>query len=398
MVHRLDDILAPLGAAAFFADHAGREPVHLTGSAARVALPDWPALAELLNMSALWSAETLSLILNGEPVAPERYCELATDRELQSVQRPVATRVRALQADGAVLVARQVETLSNALKHIVGDLEAGFAGRAVADLHVHRSPAPASAATRALTDLLLLPVVGTFRVRTRPGAIPHPVPHAKFVQPEPRPDPAVPDPALIEMRLLPGERLYLPRGWIYALDTLSPDTAYVSFAITRPVGLDLLHALAELALDDPAFRTALPREAGAERTAWLAALGERFAALVASPEGAAAAARLEQGLQRDLASYDLPADGVAVEPTDGPRYKCNGASLAVVRTSTGWQLKGARGAVPIPAGRERLVAWVVERAGFSRVELADAFPDIAPALVEALLGELAAMKVIAAVS
>jgi hypothetical protein len=386
MAHRLDDFLAPLGVDAFFADHAGRTPAHLTGNQMRVALPDWPALAELLNMSALWSADTLSVILNGQPVAPALYCEPATDRDLQPVQRPIAARVLALQADGAVLLARQVETLSAPLKRIAADLEAGFTARATADLQIHRVPAAAPGGTRALTDLWLLALAGTLRARIGAGTIEHPLPHAKFVQPAPAPAASA---ALLEARLVAGDRLYVPRGSVYAVDALSPDTAYVVFTVTRPAGLDLLHALAEAALDDPFFRQAMPRADGADHAAYLAELGRRFAALASAD----AAARLEQALPRDLADYRLPEDGPAA--TGPARYRCSAARLEVVETQQGWQLRGARGAVPIPAGRERLVAWVVGRPGFSRAELGDAFPDLDPALIDALLGELAAMKIIA---
>jgi len=386
MVHRLDDFLAPLGVDKFFADHAGRQPAHLTGNQARVELPDWPSLAELLNMSALWSVETLSLIQNGQPVAAELYCEPATDRDLQPVQRPIAARVLALQADGAVLLARQVETLSAPLKRVAADLEAGFTARATADLQVHRLPAAAPGGSRALTDLWLLPVAGTLRARVGAGTLEHPVPHARFAEPAPAPAASA---ALLEARLIAGDRLYVPRGSIYAVDALSPDTAYVTFAVTRPVGLDLLHALADAALDEPFFRQALPRADDAERASYLAELGRRFAALATAD----AAARLEQALPRDLADYRLPEDGPAAAGT--ARYRCSAARLAVVETPQGWQLRSARGAVPIPAGRERLVAWVVGRPGFSRAELGDAFPDLDPTLIDALLGELAAMKVIA---
>jgi hypothetical protein len=389
MVHRLDDFLAPLGVDAFFADHAGRKPAHLTGNQAPVALPDWPALADLLNMSALWSAETLSLIQNGQPVAAELYCVPATDRDLKPVQRPIAARMLALQADGAVLLARQVETLSPPLKRIASDLEAGFAARATADLHVHRVPVAAHDGTRALADLWVLPLAGTVRARIGAGTIEHPVPHAKFAQPAPVPAASE---ALLEARLITGDRLYVPRGSIYAVDALSPDTAYVVVTVTRPIGLDLLQALVDAALDEPFFRRDLPRADSPDRALYLAEFGRRLAALANQD----AAARIEHALPRDLTDYRLPEDGPAA--AGGARYRCSAARLEVVETPQGWQLRGARGAVPIPAGRERLVAWVIARPGFARAELDDAFPDTDSPLIEALLGELAAMKVIAPVA
>lgn len=392
MGDRLDDLLAPLGRERFRAEHDGRAPVHLSAGAAARPWLDWPALAELLNMTALWSAETLSLLEAGQPVEPERYCEPATDRDLQPVQRPLAARVRALQEDGAVLVARQVETLSPVLKAIAADLEAGFAARATAELQVYRRPAPATGGARALSDLWLLGLAGTARVRVATGAPEHPVPHPKFAAPAPAPDAAS---ALLEARLAPGDRLYVPRGAIYALDALSPDSALVSFAVTRPVGLDLLQALTDAALDVAFFRAGVPDdEAG--RAAYLGAFARQLGELAGGPVGREALARIARGLPRDLADYALPADGPGADAS--PRYRRNASGLSVVETPQGWQLRGARGAVPIPPGRERLVAWVVARTEFTRAELAGAFAETAPTLIDTLLGELAAMKVISPVA
>jgi hypothetical protein len=393
MAHRLDDLLAPLGLERFRTDHDGRAPVHLSAGAGAPRWLDWPALAELLNMTALWSAETLSLLEAGQPVAAARYCEPATDRDLQPVQRPLAARVRALQADGAVLVARRIETLSPVLKAVAVDLEAAFAARATADLQVHRRPAPAPAGTCALADLWLLGLAGTTRVRVASATQEHPVPHPKFAATAPLPDPAA---LRLEARLAAGDRLYVPRGCVYALDVLSPDTALVSFTVTRPVGLDLLQALADAALDDGFFRATLPDGDQAARDAYLAAFVRRLGELAAGPAGHDALARVARGLPRDLVDYALPADGPAAAAT--PRYRRSASGLTVVKTPHGWQLRGARGAVPIPTGREHLVAWVVERADFTRAELDGAFPGTAAALIDALLDELAAMKVITAVA
>lgn len=185
----------------------------------------------------------------------------------------------------------------------------------------------------------------------------------------------------------------MPRGAVYELDGLARDVAYVVFAIARPVGLDLLHALRETALDDPFFRADLPR-AEAEREAYLAEIARRFGALVTGPHGTAALAQLTQGTRRDLADYNLPVDGPAAAGTT--RYRRNASRLDVVETPQGWQLRAARGAVPIPPGREQMVAWIVARAEFSDDELGAAFPETGADLLATLLRDLAAMKVIVA--
>jgi hypothetical protein len=384
----LEDILAPLGADRFFADYAGRRPVHLVGAPARHALPGWPELADLLNMSAVWSADTLVVLHNGEPVAADQYCEAATDRDLQPSQRPVAERVLALQAQGAVVVARQIETLTPALKRIAADLESGFGAHVTGDLHVYTAPGAPPPGAIAVSDLLVLLLAGGAEMRVRAGADEHPIPHPAFTGPE---RVARAGAALLSARLAAGERLYVPRGAIYEVAHADADTAFVVFAISRPIGLDLLHAITELALDEPFFRSALPRD-DAARAAYLAEFASRLAALAGGDRGDAAALQLERGFRRDLSGYALPAGGPGSNA--GARYRRNASRLEVVETPQGWQLRAARGAVPIPAGRERLVAWIVARTEFGDDELGAAFPEIGSEIVATLLHDLAAMKVI----
>jgi hypothetical protein len=386
MLPRPDDILAPLGADAFFADCAGRQPVHLTGAPPSLALPDWGELAELLNKSALWSAETLVVLERGEPVDAERYCEAATDRDLLPTQRPIAERVRALQAGGAVVVAHNVETLVPSLKRIASTLEASFGARVNAELQVHRAPSTAPAGAVALADILILPLAGAIRVRVRPGVAEHPVQHPKFAA---RADIAgAPAPTLATDPVI-GERVYLPRGSVYEIDAASDDVAVVLFTILRPVGLDLMRALGESAVDEPFFRTDVPR-AEADRQAYLAEFARRVGALATGPQGLAALIQIDQGFRRDLGEVRLPEDG----PATGTHYRRNATRLEVVETPAGWQLRAARGAVPIPVGREQLVAWIVARPEFTDDQLKAAFPGADADLVVALLRDLLAMKVI----
>jgi hypothetical protein len=383
----LDDILAPLGAAAFTADHLGRAPAHL--AAGGPPLPDWAALAELLNMSSLWSAETFSVLRDGAPVPPDEYCETATDRDLQPAQRPRAARVLALKDAGAILIARQVETLTPPLKAITAALESGLGARVTGDLHIH-GPASALAPTLALTDLLVIALAGTLDAEIDAGPLPHPVAH-------PRLAPVTATPArgtrLLAARLAPGHRLYVPRGCVHALAAHAPDTAYVVLALARPLGLDLLQALIDAAVEEPFFRAEVPPDGNA-RAVWLGELGRQLAALASGPQGAAAAAQVEQRFRRDLSAYQLNAGMVSGNTA---RYRRNASQLEVVAVGGGWQLRAARGAAPIPPGRERQVAWIVERTAFTRAELGAAFPDVDATTLDGLVRDLAAMKVIVTV-
>lgn len=386
---RLDDLLAPLGARAFFAEHAGRAPVHLAGAPPAWALPGWPELAELLNMSALWSADTLKLLKAGQLLPPEEYCEPATDRDLLPVQRPIADRVLVALDGGAALIARQIETLSPALKTIAAGLETGFGARVTADLQIWRSPGAQAPAERALTDLYVLQLAGSARLQIHDGLVENPLAHPRFA------DAPTGGARVLDAVLQPGDRVYVPRGRLYGLEALTGDCGATVFNIIRPVGLDLIQALIESAIEDPFFRAALPAPSdAAQQAAYLADFARRLGALAASDAGAAAASRLERGFQRDLSDFQLPAAGGSAADTNRC-YRRTASQLEVIETPNGWLLRSARGAVPIPAGRERQVAWIAARQEFTRTELLLAFPDAGPDLLDPLLRDLAAMRVIA---
>ena len=62
----------------------------------------------------------------------------------------------------------------------------------------------------------------------------------------------------------------------------------------------------------------------------------------------------------------------------------------------GWALEGAAGAVPIPPGQDRPVAWIIGRDHFTRADFDAAFAETPEEERTQLLSNLAAMKVIAA--
>ncbi len=85
----------------------------------------------------------------------------------------------------------------------------------------------------------------------------------------------------------PGDALYIPRGQFHDARTPTARSLHVTFAIAPPTGIDVIEALARLALAEGLFREYVPHAlANGPRSAsvHLARLGDRLAELARSPE------------------------------------------------------------------------------------------------------------------
>ena len=83
------DLIAPVGEDVFFAEYHDQKPLHITANA-----PDklddvmsWDVLNALLNMTAIWSPQSLKLFLDTKPISTDQYCRQAIDRNNQQSRR-----------------------------------------------------------------------------------------------------------------------------------------------------------------------------------------------------------------------------------------------------------------------------------------------------------------------
>jgi hypothetical protein len=194
-----------------------------------------------------------------------------------------------------------------------------------------------------------------------------------------------------EVTLRPGDLLYLPRGQYHDALSSSLGSVHIAFGLTAIIGIDYLDTLREMAIEDPLFRANVPAPAFAteERIgAHLKRLAARLAEAAEHPEMATQFRAVQEAHHYKRRGYDLPEAAMVQE------YRVRAGDRKVVQVQGRWALTGKSGAVPIPAGAERFVAWIMEREGFSGAEIEAAFPDQPAAERSKLLRDLAAMKVI----
>ena len=127
----LAELLAPITPEQFFAEHHDRRPLHVRGGAAKFAhVLSWRQINRLLDMTHVWSGQSLMLVMDGKPIPPEEYCTRATSRDNAPVLQPMAAQVRDWVARGASVVLNDVDSLTPGLAAVSHALESAGFGKA----------------------------------------------------------------------------------------------------------------------------------------------------------------------------------------------------------------------------------------------------------------------------
>jgi bifunctional lysine-specific demethylase and histidyl-hydroxylase MINA len=396
-----EEIMAPLGAERFFAEYEGKRPLHLKGVADKFAeVMTWAKLNDLLGQATIWSDASLLLWLDKDPIAAARYCDSALSRDgRKQVLQPNPEKVKDFLRRGATMAANWIDHLSPGLTAFAQALEEGLVGKVQANLYTSSRRRQGLASHRDRHDVYAVHVEGTKTWHVYEGRAVQPIAHAicNTTRDE---DEEAKGRLLMDVKMEPGDLLYLPRGQYH--DALADEggAMHIAFGVTYPVGLDVLSLLYERAVVEPLFRTDLPRPRGpdAERamTERMAQLAEGVRRLLADPATAAQIRAMQMAFHHPRNSYNLPE--LLSEPAED-RYRVRDKGIRLVQQAGRFGLvrQGTRAATEVPADVSKMVGWVLERQAFTRRELAAAFPDRQAGQIDQLLRDLGAMRLTEAV-
>ena len=299
----LDELLHPITRDRFDADYNDRKPLHIPAEAGapKRAILDWARFNALLDQSSIWTAQSLKMVFNGQPIPPEQYCVEARSQSGVAL-RPSPAKVQNLLAMGASVIAGDVQELTPELRALSHRLGRDFAGLVGANVYCSFGGVQAFDTHFDLHHVFAVQVEGekTWRLYENRAEAPvsFPVDDAEarrwFAQTR--------GPLMTEVRMQPGDVLYLPRGWYH--DALATEGAslHVTFSVSPLYGRVLFGLLESAAMQDPAFRQWLaPGTDGGVRLArQLADLGRRLAELSALP------AFRDEARRRDPIQYGPP--------------------------------------------------------------------------------------------
>jgi ribosomal protein L16 Arg81 hydroxylase len=395
-----DEIMAPLGAERFFAEYEGKRPLHLKGAADKfAAVMSWSKLNDLLGQATIWTDSTLLLWLDKTPIAPTRYCELAFNRDdRKQALQPDPKKVKDFLRRGATMAINWIDHLSGGLTAFTAAMEQALVGKVQANLYVSSRRRQGLASHRDRHDVYAVHVEGTKTWYVYESRAAVPTAHPMFTTTKEE-DEEAKGRLLMEVKMEPGDLLYLPRGQYH--DALADDggAMHVAFGVTYPNGLDILSLLQERAVADPLFRTDLPRPRGpdAER-----AMMERLAGLAAgvnrllADQGTVARIRaMQMSFRNPRNSYNMP-ELFDEQAEDLYRVRKD-IRLVQQAGRFGLVYKDSRAATEVPPDVSRIVGWVLERQQFARGDLAAAFPERAADQIDQLLRDLATMRVVQAI-
>ena len=306
----LNELLHPITPDRFFAEFHGRKLLHIPAAdgATKRSLLDWDGFNALLNQSSIWTAQTLKLVRDTVAIAPDQYCR-HVQTQSGPVLRPDPAKVAVFLATGASLIAGDTQELTPRLADASSMLGRAFAAAVGVNLYCSFKGVRAFGTHYDLHDVFALQVEGekVWRLYENradaPVDFPPDTPETRRWLEQSR------GRLITEVRMRPGDVLYLPRGWYH--DALAQDGAslHVTFSVSPLYGRILFSLLEQAAMQDPAFRAYMPppdKDGGRALQTHIADLGQRLARLTALPAFRDEVAMAQERLVLRPARFALP--------------------------------------------------------------------------------------------
>ncbi len=387
------DLIAPIDEADFFATYHDRRPLHITGGAADrfSQIMSWDILTRLLNMTSVWTEDTLQLVLDKVPIPREAYCGEGVGKRALGRLQPDAEQVKAWLRRGASLVANDIDTLWPGLSAAFDLIEKRLGAKVQSNLYCSWAQHQAFEAHFDTHEVFALHIEGEKTWRVYRGRTDRPIAHDSFRALTKAFHDANRGPVLLEVTMRPGDILYIPRGYYHDALADSP-SIHLACGVTYPIGVDIVGILHQHTYSHSAFRANLPlADAGGQALqAHIADLAQRLAEIAKSDHFHRDIQRFRETFGYQRGGFDLPADAADRE------YVVHGAGLSIARHDGKNVLSGTKGAVTIPDGMENVVAWMLARQSFLESEYSAAFAPMASGQRQQALASMISMKIVAA--
>ncbi len=386
----LESILAPLSVSEFFKDYYGKKFIHIQGDPAKFPdVMDFDSFERLLNMSSIWSAQSLEVVLDRARVDPRAYSTTAPNRDGQEVLKPDPDKVMDFLRKGASLVANDVDALTAGAAGIANALEKGLNVKTQGNLYYSWKQRQAFASHFDTHDVFAVHLVGEKNWRIYENRVPSPIRHDAFFVSEEFQEKNR-GPVAAEITMKPGDVLYLPRGQYHDALASSEGTIHIAFSATGVIGLDFLAAMTDMVVGSEKFRLNFPRQEDGQGALkkHIEMLSIEFAKIAKSQDFLDRFTQFQRDFHYKRGGIQIPAVG------EDPLYERLVHDAKVARFQNGFGLFRGRNVTPIPPGLEKPVAWMLSRETFTFGEMADAFPSETPHSLNELLIQVRRMGLV----
>ncbi|MDX1487178.1 MAG: cupin domain-containing protein [Acidiferrobacterales bacterium] len=381
-------LLQPMTADEFFTHAYGKLAVHIPGHPQKFAdIFSWEEFNRLLNQSTLWSERSMKMVLNGDDLEPKEFCRPGRTREGNQAMLPDPKRVTVYLQQGATLVLDLVERLSPRIAALAASLEMVLGNLAACNVYCSWHARQGFSSHFDGTDVFALHIEGEKTWRLYEGRFQDPVHGSGFEYAglPPEQHASARGKLLKEVRMKPGDVLYIPRGQYHDAIAGSEASLHLTFGLVPRTGHDFMTVLLPSLYADPLFRQALPHFDDAQAyDAQLRRLADRLHEIMTDVEtGRQAREDQRKRVLRDsLRQFALPArDPVAVY-----RVRWRQAKLKVQGDNA--VLLAVSGEHPLTLAEAHVVQWAMERDYFNVSDLANEFPSATSADVSALMQRL----------
>jgi ribosomal protein L16 Arg81 hydroxylase len=380
---RFRDLLHPMAPEEFLDRYFDREPLHLPGPANRFSETfSWDRVSALLDMTTIWSASTLKVVLDGKLVHPAEYCSAGQTRDGASIQQPNPAQVQALIRRGATISLNFVETISPEIARIAAALQCWLNGETVCNIYCSWSGHQGFQTHFDFHDVFVLQIDGKKVWNVYEGQFDEAANIDGYRSNSFSDDYILKTRGRVakEVTMTPGDVLYIPRGRYHDALATSEATLHLTFGVEFLSGCYFVGAIANNLQDDPFFRQVLPRfDQPDAHLAHMQKLADHVHAYMLQPD-------LAQGIReqqrRRVFAHCFPS---YVLPTATPKqiFRVRGLRTRLVRRGPGWRLERPQGAWDLSGDEASLAEWALAQDFFTADEAAAAHGDGA-SMVKAL--------------
>jgi bifunctional lysine-specific demethylase and histidyl-hydroxylase NO66 len=379
-----DELLWPISPEEFRSNYFGKKPLHIPfqeGSGRRD-LFSWSRFNDLLGVLPHWTEHNLKLILNSRPIDPSFYLE-QVETLGGRVRRANPAKLDVFLAMGVSLVANSVEEIAPEARRVAEALSTRFSAKVGVNAYCSFGGVQAFASHCDLHEVFALHCEGEKTWNIYENRAESPIEHVESEDAQRIID-AAKGRVMLQVRMRPGDLLYIPRGFFHDAIASSKESLHLTFSVSPLYGRAIFHLLEEVAMSDPVFREYLPDardDDGDKLKKHLAFLSDKIVRLLESKDFEIRLANRQRQICSRDHEFSLPLRQRL------EFFARNGNRLAISDTHEGPVL--THGSQEMRLGRLGEAArWIFSRPAFSLQELFANFQSIPQVELRALVEKL----------
>lgn len=385
-----EKLIEPFGQERFFNEYFGKSWVHIKGPAEVTSgIMSWPELGRLMSMRNLWNPASFRVMLDRKAMAVEDYCSpLSATREAMPQQRPDPKKLAALIGRGASVVLNDVNTHTAGIASFCSSLQGATGGSVQANLYFSMSQRQAFGPHNDTHDVFAVHCCGEKVWQVYETKEEWPIAHPRFQRSFEK-SAEMAGKVIAEVKMEPGDLLYLPRGQFHDALASQNGSVHLAFGVTMPKMIDLLSLLWDMAVASPKMRANLPLHPDDDALAEvLSEMGNELKKAAHQPQMLKMARNLLSGFGYENDYLDLES---LLEKE--PSYQVS-SDVRLTKVNGKPVLARGKDGVAVPGDVLDQVAWVMGRQEMTDSDLARAFPAMEQAARREFIDNLVRMKVL----